>query len=80
MTSPPARARSASPSIPPHASSLGAPIEGGIYKCTLEPVEQAVTEGAYAPWSLSDLQMQRLRQIFPEGVCDYSKPDQARPL
>ena len=58
----------------------GAPIEGGIYKCALKPVEQAIAEGTYAPWSLSDLQVQRLKQIFPEGVCDYSKPDQARPL
>jgi hypothetical protein len=58
----------------------GAPIEGGIYKCALKPVEQAVSEGAYAPWTVSDLQVQRLKQIFPDGVCDYSKPDQARPL
>ncbi|WP_369334739.1 DUF6351 family protein, partial [Citrobacter braakii] len=21
----------------------------------------------------------QLRQIFPQGVCDYSQPDQARP-
>ena len=58
----------------------GAPIEGGIYKCALKPVEQAVAQGTYAPWTLSDLQVQRMKQIFPEGVCDYSKPDQARPL
>lgn len=58
----------------------GAPIEGGIYKCALKPVEQAVAQGTYAPWHLSDLQVQRLKQIFPEGVCDYSQPDQARPL
>jgi hypothetical protein len=43
-------------------------------------VEQAVAEGTYAPWTVSDLQVQRLKQIFPQGVCDYSRPDQARPL
>jgi hypothetical protein len=57
----------------------GAPIEGGIYKCALKPVEQAVAEGTYAPWSLTEVQVQRLKQIFPDGVCDYSKPDRARP-
>jgi hypothetical protein len=42
-------------------------------------VKRAIAEGTYAPWTLSDEQVQRLKQIFPEGVCDYSRPDQARP-
>jgi hypothetical protein len=57
----------------------GAPIEGGIYKCALKPVEQAVMDGTYAPWVPSAEQVTTLEQIFPSGVCDYSKPDQARP-
>jgi hypothetical protein len=57
----------------------GAPIEGGIYKCALRPVTDAVEDGVYAPWSPTEEQVQRLKQIFPEGVCDYSQPDQARP-
>lgn len=57
----------------------GAPLEGGIYKCALKPVEQAVMDGTYAPWVPSGADVATLQQIFPTGVCDYSKPDQARP-
>jgi hypothetical protein len=57
----------------------GAPLEGGIYRCALKPVEQAVADGVYQPWSPTTEQMARLKQIFPQGVCDYSRPDQARP-
>ena len=57
----------------------GAPIEGGVYRCALKPVEQAVMDGTYAPWVPSAGDVAKLKQIFPTGVCDYSKPDQARP-
>jgi hypothetical protein len=57
----------------------GAPLEGGIYRCALKPVEQAVAEGTYQPWSPTAEQVMRLKKIFPEGVCDYTRPDQARP-
>jgi len=57
----------------------GAPIEGGIYKCALRPVEKAVKEGIYAPWAPTSEQVSKLKQIFPTGVCDYSRPDQGRP-
>jgi hypothetical protein len=57
----------------------GAPLEGGIYRCALKPVEQAVAEGTYQPWSPTVEQVLRLKKIFPEGVCDYTRPDQARP-
>jgi hypothetical protein len=57
----------------------GAPIEGGIYKCALKPVEQAVADGDYLPWSPTAEQVGRLKKIFPGGVCDYSRPDRARP-
>ena len=57
----------------------GAPIEGGIYKCALKPVEQAIMDGTYAPWVPSAEQAATLKTIFPTGVCDYSKPDRARP-
>jgi len=57
----------------------GAPIEGGIYNCARKPVEQAVADGTYAPWVPGADDVARLKSIFPEGVCDYSKPDQARP-
>ena len=57
----------------------GAPIEGGIYRCALKPVEQAVADGDYLPWSPTPEQIAQLEKIFPEGVCDYGMPDQARP-
>jgi len=57
----------------------GAPIEGGIYKCATKPVEQAVMDGTYAPWMPGAADVATLKKIFPNGVCDYSKPDQARP-
>ncbi len=57
----------------------GAPIEGGIYNCARKPVDQAVADGTYAPWAPNAAEIAQLKQIFPEGVCDYSKPDQARP-
>ncbi|MBT9524488.1 MAG: hypothetical protein IV105_04450 [Rhizobacter sp.] len=57
----------------------GAPIEGGIYQCALKPVERALVDGTYAPWMPNAAAAAKLKQIFPDGVCDYSRPDQARP-
>lgn len=57
----------------------GAPIEGGIYRCALKSVDAAVADGTYAPWVPDPVAIAKLKQIFPTGVCDYSKPDQARP-
>jgi hypothetical protein len=57
----------------------GAPIEGGVYKCALKPVQRAVADGDYLPWTPTAAQIAQLKKIFPNGVCDYSKPDQARP-
>jgi hypothetical protein len=57
----------------------GAPIEGGIYRCALKSVDQALADGTYGPWTPNAAEIAQLKQIFPTGVCDYSKPDQARP-
>ncbi|MBB6093823.1 hypothetical protein HNQ60_002704 [Povalibacter uvarum] len=57
----------------------GAPIEGGIYKCARKSVDRAVADGTYVPASPTAEQIESLKKIFPEGVCDYSRPDQARP-
>lgn len=57
----------------------GAPLEGSVYKCALKPVAQAAADGTYAPWIPTAGEVAVLQQIFPTGVCDYSKPDQARP-
>jgi hypothetical protein len=68
--------------FPLHATSRivsGGPIEGSIFKCALKPVATAMTDGTYAPWVPGAAEITRLGQIFPTGVCDYSKPDVGRP-
>jgi hypothetical protein len=57
----------------------GGPIEGGVYKCALKPVATALADGTYAPWIPDATDAAWLQQIFPTGVCDYSKPDVGRP-
>ena len=57
----------------------GAPIEGGIYACARKSVDAAVADGSYGAWTPNAAEIAQLKLIFPSGVCDYSKPDQARP-
>jgi hypothetical protein len=57
----------------------GAPIQGGIYSCARKSVETALADGTYAPWTPDTTEIATLKTIFPDGVCDYSQPDQARP-
>ena len=57
----------------------GGPIEGGVFKCALQPVERALAHGLYGAWQPSDAELAQLHGIFPQGVCDYSKPDLALP-
>lgn len=57
----------------------GAPIEGAVYDCAKKSVDQALADGTYAPWVPNAGEIAQLKQIFPGGVCDYSKPDRARP-
>jgi hypothetical protein len=57
----------------------GGPIEGGVFKCALKPVATALADGTYGSWQPTPAEVARLQQIFPTGVCDYSKPDVGRP-
>jgi hypothetical protein len=57
----------------------GGPFEQSFFKCQLIPVEQAVGRGFYGQWSPSAAEVDRLRNIVPQGVCDYSKPDAGLP-
>jgi hypothetical protein len=57
----------------------GGPIRGGVYKCTLQPVEDAIAKGLYGSWTPTAAEITRLKQIFPTGVCDYTQPDAGRP-
>lgn len=57
----------------------GGPIEGSIFKCRLKPLDVALSDGTYGAWTPDEQQINALRDIFPEGVCDYAQPDQGRP-
>jgi len=48
----------------------GGPVSDDILKCDLKPVADA----DYAPTLFSAPEKQRLQAIFPQGVCDFSKP------
>jgi hypothetical protein len=48
----------------------GGPLAENVLKCQLRPLDA----GDYAPATLSDAQMARLAAVFPDGVCDWSKP------
>ncbi len=57
------------PSPPSPREVAGAPLAGDIVKCRLGPVDP----DDYAV-SFSPEEMDRLRRIFPGGVCDWSRP------
>ena len=54
----------------------GAPVSADIAKCQLKPIDPADYKVTFAPE-----EMARLRRIFPDGVCDWSRPgvEQQRP-
>lgn len=58
-------------------TAAGAPLTNDVMKCALKPVDAADYDV-----SLSSAQIAELKEIFPEGVCDYSKPgiSQAAPI
>jgi Tannase-like family of unknown function (DUF6351) len=57
----------------------GGPTEGGIFKCGLQSVAAAISAGVYGSWTPDAVEQARLEQIFPQGVCDWTQPDQGRP-
>ncbi len=57
----------------------GAPFDEELYKCKLQPVARAIAHRIYGAWRPSRSQTARLKQIFPTGVCDFSKRDVGRP-
>jgi hypothetical protein len=68
--------------FPIHSSSrrvAGGPFEGGVFKCALKSVDAAIADGDYGSWVPSAAERDRLMQIFPEGVCDWSRADVGRP-
>jgi hypothetical protein len=66
----------------PHFSNprliAGDDFAGDIFKCHLRTIDAAIADGTYAPIDVS-LYRDELQRIFPQGVCDYSLGDAARP-
>jgi hypothetical protein len=56
----------------------GADLAGDTFKCALQSVEQAIDKGFYQNINIQ-FHLTQLKETFPEGVCDYSKPDQGKP-
>jgi hypothetical protein len=57
---------------PPYADpriAAGGPLAGNILKCALKPVDPKDYSQPLAPD-----QVARLKTVFPQGVCDYSRP------
>jgi hypothetical protein len=68
--------------FPLHSTSrivAGGPLRGGVYKCALQPLDRAISRRLYGSWRPSSAERARLQQIFPTGVCDYSREDVGRP-
>lgn len=57
----------------------GRKIGDHILKCALKPVTDAFGDGTYGNATFTAQQKARLKQIFPHGVCDWSKPGQGQP-
>ncbi len=76
---PPGACTSRFPTYSTSRIEAGAPITGDVFKCALKPVEQALQDGTYGDWQPDAAQRQRLQEIFPQGVCDHSRPGPGHP-
>jgi len=56
----------------------GAPPNGSVFKCHTQSIKKAIKYGVYGDIDVRP-HIKRLEEIFPEGVCDYSKADLGRP-
>jgi hypothetical protein len=57
----------------------GGPYEGGVWKCELQSVDRALRRGVYGDWRPTADEKARLEQVFPDGVCNWDRPDVGRP-
>ena len=53
--------------------AAGGPRSGDVMKCALVPVDEATDQYEV---ELSDAQLERLAEVFPTGVCDWSQPSE----
>ncbi len=66
------------PALSNSRQQAGAPSHGLLLQCALIPVQQAIARGDFGrvdmtPW------LAELKQIFPDGLCDYQQPDLGYP-
>ncbi|WP_440056919.1 DUF6351 family protein (plasmid) [Pseudoalteromonas sp. T1lg65] len=52
---------------------------GDIFKCQLTSVQDAIEMGMYGEIDMSPY-LEELKNAFPDGVCDYTQPDQGKPV
>lgn len=74
--------RQAFPTYENSRTLAGMPVSGDVFKCRLMSVDEAAARGLYpteGPNSFTDRDFARLREIFPDGVCDYTLPDAGLP-
>jgi hypothetical protein len=67
---------------PLHSSSrmvAGDGYAGDMFKCRRMPVDDAIAAGLYGAVAFTAAERAQLDAIFPDGVCDYSKPDLGKP-
>jgi hypothetical protein len=57
----------------------GGNIKGDVFKCHLQTVDEAIAAGVYEGVSLTEQNIARLKEIYPDGVCDYTQGDAGRP-
>ncbi len=66
---------------PRHRTSrevAGGDIAGDVFKCQLQPVDRAIERGVYGGVNMMPY-LERLESIFPDGVCDFTRPDLGLP-
>jgi hypothetical protein len=56
----------------------GDSFRGDLFKCALKPLPAVLADGTYASTVFTAAQQAWLARIFPEGVCDYRRPDEGR--
>ncbi len=56
----------------------GVPLAGDMFQCALQSIDDALARGVYEPVDMNSYRA-LLGAVFPEGVCDYTRGDQARP-
>jgi hypothetical protein len=52
---------------------------GDLFKCALRPLAGALVDGTYGGAAFTAGELAQLAAIFPDGVCDYTQPDQGKP-